>query len=679
MTPDRSRQVYAAVFVLGLVLKQSFMTLHILGILLPATQILRALAVVVLVYALVVPLFRHRAVRVAGLVVTIVTTTAFLANLWYNRYFGNYLSLNEILSGEGYNPVSVLVRHIVCPSDLVFVLDVVLMAVLLYRGRRGGLAAGTPGSPESPPSPRHLPSGYESATGRLAIRGPSTWAISTRGRTRALLAAAVTVALIVQGYLANQHLGSMPPAELFAESTPAFASVYGVKPLYAMEALLRWRTAVDSGGGRAGGGDPSVGIAGESPELPDPSVQGSSAEGLSVKEEIQPPRASPIQLGGTTTVDQRSNVIVIQVESLDKKLIGHHHNGVEVTPFVNSLVRTSLYGRNFYAQHVNGSFDADFSLLTGLYPVNRGYSFRDNDMSLFPSLVKILAKEGYETLAFHGNDGDFFNRETAFRELGFDRFYSRRHFSREERRYQLDDSHLGINDYDFLYQSLDYLEEAEEPFFAYLITVTSHTPFTFHPAEHQVDAFQDIISPLVRDFFESIRFVDYALEMFFTELESRGLKDNTLVVIYSDHEAAIETPEYSSSINFEVNRNIKEPEHIPLIIRHPKLAPGILDQAGSITDLAPTILDILGFEDAPPHFAGASLLSDDDRPVLFIHELPQVLYRDQLFALELGELNRIGFIEGRAAEFPVPESIRELSLDLLHYSRQMMAERRRTN
>jgi len=241
----------------------------------------------------------------------------------------------------------------------------------------------------------------------------------------------------------------------------------------------------------------------------------------------------------------------------------------------------------------------------------------------------------------------------------------------------LDDNHFGINDYDFLYQSLNYLEEAAEPFFAYIITVTSHTPFTFHPEEHQVGAFRDITSPLVRDFFDSIRFVDYALEMFFRELESRGLKDNTLVVVYSDHEAAIETPEYSSSINFEVNRNIKEPEHIPLIIRHPELEAGVIDKAGSITDLAPTILNILGFEQASAEFAGTSLLSNEEQPVLFIHELPQVLYRDQLFALELGELNRIGFIEGRAADISIPATIEELSVDLLRYSRMMMMDRRR--
>ncbi|TVR66756.1 MAG: LTA synthase family protein [Spirochaetaceae bacterium] len=370
-------------------------------------------------------------------------------------------------------------------------------------------------------------------------------------------------------------------------------------------------------------------------------------------------------------------MIVIQVESLDGKLIDYRYNGVEVTPFVNSLVADSLYGTSFYAQHVNGSFDADFSLLTGLYPVNRHFTFRDHDMTRFPSLVRILRERGYQTLAFHGNDGDFFNRNTAFTELGFDRFYSLPDFDLEERFYELDHAHLGINDYDFLRQSLDYLDDAREPFFAFFITVTSHTPFTFYPEEFRVPEFEEIPSALVRDFFNSLRFTDAALEMFFRGLEARGLTENTLIIIYADHEAAIQTPVYASSIGFQIDRNIKEPEHIPLLIRHPDLEPGILEKTGTITDLAPTIMDMLGIDEAPHELMGASLLNPEEDPVLFIHELPQVLYRDQLFVAEIGTLTPIGHVEGKDAAITIPPEEEQLVLEKIRYSREIMLERRR--
>ena len=610
MQVERDRVFFTGVFVLGLLVKYNVLMLSIVGVPLPATQLLRSAAVVMLVYACLLPATGRRSVRVGTYCGAVLFTVVFLANLWYNRYFGNYLSLSELTGGESFNAVEVLVRHIIRPSDLLYLLDLLVMG-LTIKGLGSGL-----NTRKEAPLPYILP-----------------------GVRRSLLLLTVVGMLSLQAVVAHYRVGGRPATELFVDSTPAFASVYGLVPLYTFELYLR--------------------LAG-TPEV-----------------RVQLPSEHPGAIDPEPLVDTNSNVIVIQVESLDKKLINYSYNGHEVVPFVNSLVETSLYGHNFYAQHVNGSFDADFSVLTGLYPVNRHYSFRDNDMSRFPSLVRILNQRGYRTLAFHGNDAEFFNRGVAYSELGFDRFYSRPDFSMDDRTYRVEDSYLGINDYDFFRQSLHLLENTQEPFFAYFITVTSHTPFSFYPEEFAVDAFDKLNSEFVRDFFNSVYFVDYALQMFFQGLEERGLKDNTLIVMFSDHEAALETPEYSSSIGFEVNRNVKEPEHIPLIIRHPDIEQDTLTRTGTLTDLAPTILDILGLDEIDPEFMGTSLLQPAEQPVLFIHELPQILYRDQLFVAELNELTKIGHIEGRDASIDIPPEKERLALEKVRFSREVMLERRR--
>ncbi|SHM84058.1 Sulfatase [Halanaerobium congolense] len=87
------------------------------------------------------------------------------------------------------------------------------------------------------------------------------------------------------------------------------------------------------------------------------------------------------------------NIIVIQLESFDQKIINYRHNNREVAPFLNKLKENSLYFNNIYAQHVNESFDAKFSFLTSLYPRNKNYAFKTNDMSKFNSIVKVLKKE----------------------------------------------------------------------------------------------------------------------------------------------------------------------------------------------------------------------------------------------------------------------------------------------
>ncbi len=617
--------LFTGALLAGLLLKHNVLMLHVLGVLVPGTQMLRSIVLVALVYLLVRPATVRRRNRIAAVVIATGFTAFFLANLWYNRYFGNYLSFSEVAAGESFDAVGVLFRHIMRITDVVFVLDIIVMAA---TGRWR-----TPASSAASSRVRSV---------TWLRPGGAPGAALSRGARAAIIVAAAFL-LLAQGVIANRRLGGKSPTELYLESTPAFTGVYGVLPLYAAEMILLLTGPPDT------------------------------TEAVTPV----PPAEMAVELDEEALLEPPTNVIVIQVESLDKKLINYRHNGVEVTPFVNSLVEKGLYGTNFYAQHVNGSFDADFSLLTGMYPVNRHFTFRDHEMTLFPSLVEILRDRGYRTMAFHGNDGDFFNRNEAYAELGFDRFYSLDDFDLQDRTYTLDHSHLGINDYDFLRQALTYLEEAQNPFFAFLITVTSHTPFTFYPEEYRVEAFETILNPLVRDFFNSVRFVDSALEMFFLGLEERGLTEDTLIIIYSDHEAAIQTPVYTSSVNFQVNRNIKEPEHIPLLILHPDIEPGTLHKTGSITDLAPTILDFLGIDAAPPEFMGGSLMDPREIPVLFIHELPLVLYRDQLFAAEIGTLNRIGHIESRETDIPIPPEQELLVLEKIRYSREVMMKRRR--
>ncbi len=609
---NRSALFFAA-FLIGLLVKYNTIILRVFAVWSAGGVLTRNLVMIIVAIVLIRPLIARRGGRIGVLAFAAVYTGVFFANFWYNRYFGNYLSIAELTTGEGYNPTGVILRHIMRPTDLLYLADVVIMSVTLGWKRQ------------------HAVFGAGMNT-REKIRRAKTAAI-------ALLTAALI--LVSQVFISNLRFGGMRPLELYHESTPAFVSVYGFLPLYVAELVAR------------DGGVPVADV----PEQPEP--------------------LAPGELSGKPLVDDRSNVIVVQVESLDKKLIDYRHNGREVTPFVNSLKERSLYGTNFYAQHVNGSFDADFSLLTGLYPVNRHYSFRENDMTQFPSLVEILNDAGYETIALHGNVGEFFYRHQAYPELGFDRFYSRPDFDESRKRYYIEGGYLGINDYDFLYQSVELIEQAEEPFFAYLITVTSHTPFSFYPAEYTIPEFESLSRPLVRDFFNSIYFVDRSLEMFFNALERRGLTENTLFVIYSDHESAIDTPEYSSSVNFVVHRNVKEPEHIPLIIKHPDLEPGLIEKTGTITDLAPTILDFLGFPERPPEFAGFSLLEPEEAPVLFIHELPQVLYRNQLFVAELGELNRIGYIENRQADVVLSPEAQNGVIETIRYHREIMNARRR--
>lgn len=613
---NKNEKIFSITFLLGFLIKYNIIMIHIFNVPSTISIFFRNLAFILFILYFIFPFLEKKSGRIFIFIISFLFTLIFMSNFWYNRYFGNYLSISEMTTGEGYNPLGVVFRHIFNFYDPLFIIDLILMGFTIKT------------KPKS----------------KSKINLKSNYRIS-KLKTKLIVLLVIIIILMGQIFITNLVFGGFTPIELYNNSTQGFVNVYGFLPLYGMEIISRY-----------------------SYENNQDDFETSESD---------PPETEDKVLSDEKLIEEYSNIIIIQVESLDKKAINHSHNNKEIVPFVNSLKGESLYGNEFYAQHVNGSFDADFSMLTGTYPVNRHYSFRENDMNEFPSLINIMNELGYNTLAFHGNDSSFFHRNEAYPELGFDKFYSREDYSMEDREYKIEDNYLGINDYDFLKQSVDFLEESEEPFFAYFITVTSHTPFRFYPEEFRQEEFEDLNSQLVRDFFNSLSFVDHSLEMFFEELEKRNLKDDTLFIIYSDHEAAIETPEYSSNINFNLNKNVKEPEQIPLIIKHPNIENGTTNKTGSVTDIPPTILDIIGVNEIPEEFMGYSMMNPDDNPVLFIHEIPQVLYKDQLFVNEFDEFIKIGHIEGKEREIELDRETKELLLNKIRYSREINQERQR--
>jgi len=434
-------------------------------------------------------------------------------------------------------------------------------------------------------------------------------------------------------------MGGEGPAELYQSGSSYLASVYGILPLYTMEAYS-FITRED--------------------EKPRPELKNI------------PYYKKQNQLSEVEPLPEDTNVILIQVESFDAKIVDYRQQGKEVTPFLNKLKSESLYFDNFYAQKVNGSFDADLSTLTSLYPVNRSYVFRDIDLSSFKSLPLLLKQKGYQTLAFHNNDRNFFNRAEAYPDLAFDRFYSERYF--EEKIYPVPEERaLGVNDYDFFNSSAEIIKKAaqkDEPFFAYLISLTSHTPFNFYP-EEAVGDFAEVNNNLVQNYFKSINFLDSSLENFISNLKKAGVMDNTLLVVYGDHESEIKTMEYQSGRDFTLWRNVKVPYHIPLFIKHPEIENKVIEREGTTTDITPTILDLLDFNELPEQFVGSSLFLDNQEPILFLHETPHILKEGQLFIKELDKLIKVGHLKNQEKEFVISEQkIKELE-EIIDYMRSI--------
>ncbi|MGM0500935.1 MAG: LTA synthase family protein [Bacillota bacterium] len=614
----KNEKYFAITFLVGFLVKYNYLLLRIFYVPSIVGLILKNLFLGFIIICFLFPAVKEKKGKHLLLTILILFSLLFIANVWYNKYFGNYLSFNDITMGQGVRPFKVLFRQIISIWEIIFVLDLALLTYFLNKVK-------------------HEKNDFKNNLFQSFKRNKKRFKI---------IVFIIIILLPMQVFIPNILLGNDSPAKLYNRSTAGFVNVYGLMPLYFYESYLS--------------------AASNNSNTIKADLEASESENKNDIKKIS---------------KKEMNIIAIQVESLDGKLIDYEYNNQQVTPFLNQLKDESLYFNNFYSQHVNGSFDADFSFLTSLYPVNKNYVFEKNDMTRFNSLPKVLNDAGYETLAFHGNDKEFFHRHKAFPDLGFNKFYSKDDFSTAGKLKDVEESYLGINDYDFFNQSLDYLEEAENPFFAFMITVTSHTPFDFYPSDEAKEEFKEMESPLVADYFQSISFVDKSLEMFFAELEKRGLAEDTLVVIYGDHEAGIDKEEYSSGKNFSTNKNIKEPENVPLLIKPPNNKSDTIEKTGTITDIAPTILDLLGIEEQPEEFAGFSLLDGEEVPVPFIHEIPQVLYKDNLFVRQFdtsGETDvskQFIHLENKEEDVKLPKKKEEKVLQTINRMREIIFKR----
>ena len=263
-----------------------------------------------------------------------------------------------------------------------------------------------------------------------------------------------------------------------------------------------------------------------------------------------------------TDIFKGKNVLVIHAESLQSVAINRKFENKEVTPFLNKLVKEGIYFNNFYSEvGVGTSSDAEFTFSTSLMPSNNGTVFVNYFDREYNTIQKMFKNSGYYTFSMHANTGDFWNRATMHENMGYDKFYSKSSFDIDET------IGLGLSDKSFFKQVVPMIkeinEEKDKPFFGTLITLTNHTPWSDlelmdeFPTTWTVDidgekVTRDYINgTTLGDYFRSVHYSDQALEQFVNELDSNGLLDDTVIVIYGDHDARIGKKYYNTLYNYD--------------------------------------------------------------------------------------------------------------------------------
>ena len=353
--------------------------------------------------------------------------------------------------------------------------------------------------------------------------------------------------------------------------------------------------------------------------------------------------AQPVNSNKYTGVLEGMNVIFIHMESIHNYLVDMEVNGQEITPTLNKLAKEGMYFSNFYPQiSIGTSSDTEFTLNTSLMPANIGTAFVQYSDVTYDSIPKILSDKGYYTFSAHANDASMWNRKVMHPNLGYQELIFKESFDYTEKTDRLG---LGLNDEAFFYQLQSKLEKIENEHANYmgtLIQLSNHSPYAAteqHPemydkfgkldltntytienedGEKETITDQYLEDSKLGNYLISAHYGDMALGTFIEYVENSEYYNNTVFVLYGDHDARLSKSEYQYYYNYNTETGEvyeeDDPEYVdynnfthevnkrtPLIIwtknkRVARKIKGTNNNVMGMYDILPTLGNMMNFE-----------------------------------------------------------------------------------
>lgn len=292
---------------------------------------------------------------------------------------------------------------------------------------------------------------------------------------------------------------------------------------------------------------------------------------------------------------KRPNILIILMEGFGGAFVEPLGGLPDVTPHFNRLSKEGVFFTNCYAN----SFRTDrgtvctFSGYLGL-PTASVMKIPAKSRTL-PAIAEGLSKAGYKTDFLYGGDINFTNMKSYLLSTGYQRLTANTDFSLAEQT----SNAWGVNDditFEYLYNQLRNRKE-EGPWHTAFLTLSSHEPFEvpYHRLEDKIP--------------NAFAYTDECLGKFIDRLKQTPAWKDLLVICLPDHGFYYPREGSNAMPRFY---------HIPLLwlggaVKQPMQVDKIMNQ----TDLAATLLGLLGLEHTAFTFSRNVLGSDYKYPFAF--------------------------------------------------------------
>lgn len=271
---------------------------------------------------------------------------------------------------------------------------------------------------------------------------------------------------------------------------------------------------------------------------------------------------------------ERPNVFIFVIDSMRPDFLGAYNSKVDFTPNIDRLANDSVVFRNAYSQYA-GTTLSEPAIWAGAMLLHAHYL---RPFSNVNSLEKLARTDGYKMVVSY---------DSVLKEI----------LSPADNLTKLDTDKPAWNEFEMcstvgqLNQTLDERNDKTRPVFFYAQPMNVHMFAHNHlqATGWERPGFNHRLSNEVHQ-------VDGCVGEFISGLKSRGMYDNSIIILTSDHGDA--TGEFGR----QTHSHIIYPEimHVPLIIHLPKsMRAKFVDnpeQISTLTDIAPSLYYLLGHQ-----------------------------------------------------------------------------------
>jgi phosphoglycerol transferase MdoB-like AlkP superfamily enzyme len=218
------------------------------------------------------------------------------------------------------------------------------------------------------------------------------------------------------------------------------------------------------------------------------------------------------------------NIVFLILEGWTADVIEPLGGESGVTPYFNALCREGLLFDQFYA---NGNrTDKGLAAIISSQPALAKSSIINNiqKFTSLPSIPAELKKKNYTTSFYYGGASEFANMKGYWINAGYEDIVDLDKFPLTKR-----NAEWGVHD-DVLFEKvLEELGNRQTPFFASILTLSSHEPFqvpytSAFKGKDEGDQYRN-----------SVAFSDEALGKFFAQAKQQPWYQNTVFIILADH------------------------------------------------------------------------------------------------------------------------------------------------